>query len=280
MTIKIQIVGTSHVAALRKGWEAISIRFPQVELGFFAANSTLFHLLELDSNLSFGIHDESKYLPRYAKFLRDGFGRIAVNLKESDAVVLVGKTTYEAEFLKNLGHYSVDGIRNLGSAPILSREAFNAFASAIYEKRRLAPEWRHWDSPKLFLTPPPAPSTKCPASNPRYASWAHFENQSMDNLSLLNAYREIVREKMLLDGVFALSPPSILVSPTGLTPSKYCAGAQKLPVGKGLKAANYEESDFHHMNAEYGSLALEKILNEVLKVLSQTLVNEGMKPGV
>lgn len=254
--------------------------FPGVELSFFAANSSLFHELVLDQSGRFGIHDESKYKIRHARFLQNNFGSLTIDLKENDAVIMVGRNTRETDIISRFGTYAVDGVRDLPDRPRLSRAAFDDFARSIFETRRLGPEWRHWDQSHLFVLPPPAPRQAPPADMERYAPWAAFEKQAVNNIEFLNAYRDLVAKDLSDDGITLLHPPPEVVASTGLTLTQFSGNAEKLPAGtsassrlkaavKGAVSNNsdntlYPEDDFHHMNAQYGAIVLRHVLNNIL----------------
>lgn len=129
MSPRITLVGNSHVAALRRGWD----QGFDVDLQFFAANSTLYGQLELSSDKQFGMHELEKYHPRHVSFLKDHFGDVTVDLSSSDAVVLVGTGIRAKDFVRNLGRFSIDGLREIDGLPPMSRDAFDSFAPAIYQ---------------------------------------------------------------------------------------------------------------------------------------------------
>ena len=258
MTTRLLIVGNSHVAALRMGWKKIEANHPDLQVTFFAANSTLFRQLEF-KGMKFGIHNTRKYKARYSKFLLETFGRLTVDMADFDAVVLVGQNTHEVDFLRQFERFSIDGIRERPGKPRLSEEAFFEFCTGIAQKRIPPSEWHHWEETRLFQLPPPVPCENCPENSETYAPWARYGADGA-GLDFLNLYRDKVRELYATLGITVLSPPPDVYADNGLTKIEFGNNAGKLSGDD-----DYQETDFHHMNAEYGARVLAHVIEEIAR---------------
>lgn len=257
MNPRITLVGNSHVAALRRGWDHIKDGF-DVDLQFFAANSTLYGQLELSKDKQFGMHDLKKYHPRHVSFLKDHFGDVTVDLSSSDAVVLVGTGIRAKDFVRNLSRFSIDGIRDIEGLPPMSREAFDSFAPSIYQKGPLPEYWMNWSGPRVYILVPPIPSVHCPIEDKRYKVWAQFGQTAQNNIGFLQHYHDIVRAELATQNVHLISQPWDILSENGLTRAQYHDGAKRLD-----ETLEDYADDYHHMNPTYGAKVLRHVLQTV-----------------
>lgn len=292
MTRSILVLGNSHVAALRRGWLEISGEFPDTKLQFFAANSKLFNLMELSEDRVFGAlsatsrgwqastrmlgvslinrlvrglgrgRNEGKqrrYSDHQLKFLDQVCRRRAVNLKRFDHVVLAGRNANEADFLRQFEPFSIDGVRERPGCPSLSQPAFESFCREIAMKRLVEPEWRNWDHPRLAFLPAPTPRADCPGDDPRYEVWARYGANPATGLDFLKTYRAQVEALYREHGVTLLSPPDEVYDESGLTRVEFGEDPMRLHP----RGGTFGQSDFHHMNTEYGKIVLRHVLQQL-----------------
>lgn len=255
MTTKLLIVGNSHVAAMSQGWEMIASDFPDIEVSFYGANSTLFRLLAFQDGLNFGIHDRKDYKVRHATFIENMFGSLTVNMAEFDRVLVVGQNTNEVDYLRQFEGYSIDGRQPREGKPRLSESAFEAFCEGIAMKRMPAPGWQNWTDTKLHWLPVPIPREDCPLDSERYGVWARYAEEGF-GLPYLGAFRSKVREIYAKAGIEVLDPPAEIYAANGLTKAKFGKAPGKL---QGT-VTDYTDDDFHHMNGEYGAVILRDML--------------------
>ncbi|WP_299930711.1 hypothetical protein [uncultured Pelagimonas sp.] len=258
MRIKVTIVGNSHVAALRRGWDLIQDDF-DVDLQFFAANSTLFGQLSLNEKKSFGMHDTTSFKPKHVDFLKSQFGKTAIDLAASDAVVVAGQGIREKDFIRNLAKFSVDNIREAEGLPLLSEDAFHDFAKAIIQKSNMFEKWANWDCSKVFLLPSPIPLDGCPEDKEIYRVWAQFSATPNRNVEFLERFHAIVAKELAEQSISLVSPPWSVLGENGLTRKEYGGNARRLD-----QSLNNYKNDYHHMEAEYGAVVMRHLLEQVL----------------
>lgn len=290
----VLVLGNSHVAALRRGWTQVALDFPGWSLEFFAANSNLFNKMTLDEERVFGAHGANRlsvrqhgwlsrvfglrvtnrlerwlrpgkdmdvvgYTAHQLKFLDQVFRRHLVDLKAFDHVILVGRNANEVDFLRQFEVYSIDGICERDDRPRLSKAAFSRFSYEIALKRLPDAMWHNWDHPRLAFLPAPVPRADCPGDDPRYDVWARYGANPATGLPFINAYRAHVATLYRDYGITLLSPPDAVYDDSGLTRVEFGDDSMRLHPRAGV----YEQSDFHHMNAEYGKVVLRHILQQL-----------------
>lgn len=256
MKTSILVLGNSHVAALRRAWADISKAFPEWEMQFFAANSKLFNQFEMDKTRVFGVHDESRYTPHQLKFLDQVFGRRTIDLKTPDIVLVVGRNSNEVDFQRQFEPYGIDGLCEAPDKPSLSYAAFSRFCHEIALKRLPDPMWHNWDEPRVAFLPAPIPCADCPEEDPRYDVWARYGADPLRGLAYLKTYRAHVEALYREYGITLLSPPDEVYDDSGLTRVEF----GEAPIRLHPRAGEYEPSDFHHMNTDYGKVVLRHVL--------------------
>lgn len=259
MTKSILILGNSHVAALRRGWTDISGSFPGLDMMFFAANSKLFNQLEMSSERVFGALDESRYSAHHLKFLDQVFGSRSIDLNRFDLVLIVGRNANEVDFLRQFEGYSIDGVCERDGLPRLSEDAFARFSYEIALKRLPDERWHNWDHPGLAFLPAPVPRADCPEGDRRYDVWARYGASPATGLAFLKTYRAHVAKLYRDYGITLLSPPDEVYDENGLTRVEFGEDPMRLHP----RGGTFEQSDFHHMNAEYGKIVLRHVLQEL-----------------
>lgn len=252
---RVLILGNSHVASVRLGWAQVADQFPQCEMQFFAANSTLFNKLQLTSSHVFGAHKPALYSEKNLKFLDQVFGARTIDLKTFDHVMLVGRSSNEVDFLRQFAGFSIDGLCERPERPRLSQASFAAFASEVARKRLPDQDWHNWDAPKVSFLPSPVPQDNCPDEG-RYAEWAQFGADPAVGLDYLKAYRACVAQLYAECGITLLSPPDNVFAPSGLTKAEFGGEPTRLHPRAGV----FKGDDYHHMSPEYGAIVLRHVL--------------------
>ncbi len=291
---KVLILGNSHVAAIRRGWTQIAGEFQSWHLEFFAGNSKLFNKMTLDENKVFGAHGTTRLSPRQQtwltgmlgvrnvnrlerrlpldqdegsagysahqlKFLDQVFGRRTVDLRAFEIVILVGRNVNEVDFLRQFEPYSIDGLCEEAGKPSLSYSTFSRFCREIAMKRLPEPMWHGWDKPRVAILPPPIPCSDCPEDDPRYDIWARYGRDPLKGLPFLKTYRAHVEALYREYGLTLLTPPDEVYDDTGLTRPEFGEAPTRLHP----RAGTFDESDFHHMGADYGAIVLRHVLRQL-----------------
>lgn len=261
MSVKIAIIGTSHISSIVMAWRQISTDFPALEPTFFAAPGKNFRRLQINTNKRFGIIDRSLFAPTEIKLLENTFGSAAIDLDEFDAVIHVGHNTLETELASLIAEFSIDGLRENPEQPLLSKDAYQYFTEALAEEAVLPENWRNWASPRLYVLPAPRVAESCSVSRSSdYAVWRALlsDAESKPVAGLFQAYADLVRDRFAAHGIQTFAVPEGILAPSGLSHAKFTKDALRL-----LDGHSYPSGDHKHMNADYGLIVLRNVCETV-----------------
>ena len=258
MTLKLAIVGTSHVAAIYKAWEQIAGDFPQLEIEFFAAPRDLFRHFELGQDGLFGILDRTLFTPKDIHLMMNTFGSLTVDLSQYDAVLHVGVMSQETNLMELLAGFSIDGFREVSDLPRMSRAAYDACVQGLAEKTRLPAVWHNWNGPYLYTLPAPRVAETCMNNDhPDYIGWRAVVSTSEPALvvEVLEDYSARMVADHAAHGICTFLPPSDVFAANGLTKAALSMGATSLSDDE-----PYPDDNNRHMNVDYGKIVLDYVL--------------------
>jgi hypothetical protein len=158
---RIVVVGSSHVAALKLGWEEIGENYPGVEIEFFAAPVGIFKFFQLSPDKRFGALNASEFTDAKLNLVRELNGGAVIDLKPFDHVVRVGLATLLYSVVGLLARTDVEGLRQTGKKTLISRAAFDAFINDGATNRMLPEEWQNWIQPRMWVVGNPRISEAC-----------------------------------------------------------------------------------------------------------------------
>lgn len=252
---RIIVIGNSHVAALKTGWEEIAAEYPGVEMEFFAAPGYNFVRFHLWDGLNFGLTPEEAARPDAAF---DAYGRPSVDLSGADVVIRAGLAGRFYDIADLMRGFDIEGLRETGAPQILSRAAFDAFCAAIAEGVAPGPEWRGWDKPRLFLLPAPIRSADCIGSASKQFRRLQFLGRNGEGArEVVLAYFAQVERVLAGLGFEFIPHPAETLLPNGLTDTRFARGPSRFAdLAPGAR-------DMTHMNGEYGKLRLRAVFDRL-----------------
>lgn len=262
--IRLLISGTSHVGAVKGGWDLIAADYAgKVEVTFFAVPAARYGHLRFDGT-RFGA--DKADIPSEVKAVAQAInGRTWVDLADYDHVLMVGQAgSGKYELIADiLAGYDLDGLPPRGKPQRLS---WSAFVAALDDRAsglvaRLA-AWRAAARGGISLMTPPRTleTVLVPgAAANRPGLWDGLGLSPADLRRTLDAYDS--RRAHALDrlGIRMVPKPDAVLGPSGFTAARFKAGALRLA---GEKAQ--PEDDLQHMNAEYGAVVLRDFLSTLL----------------
>lgn len=263
MTVKLAIIGTSHVSSIFLAWAQIKARFPDLKPTFFAAPGKNFRRLQIDTHKKFGVIDRSLFAPREIRMLEKTFASPKIDLSAFDAVVHVGHNTLKTELAELITSFSIEGLRESPDHPMLSRPAYDSFVAALAEKSVLPENWRGWNAPRLYVLPAPRVAESCAKSQSAdYAAWRQLmkEADTTPVAKLLNDYSDQVTAHFAAHGIKVLTPPARVFAASGLSRATYTKNALRLTDGH-----SYPNGDHNHMNVDYGLIVLRHVCQTLQK---------------
>ena len=253
---KIAIVGNSHVAALKMGWDLIEKDYPHLDIVFFASVGKAAQDRELKGKV-FGFLNPK---PAPNEIVFGNHSERSINLAEYDHVLRVAEPKKESLLSVVLVDTVVDGWPKDGREHHMSQSAFEALVEHTAKQQLVSPDWRNWSSPKVTSCPAPYPDERCmnhehPA---RIARWRVLALRPDELLWLREMYFEKHRAWAEKHNIGLLVQPKETIAENGLTKKSYSEGSFRMDADK------METSEEHiHMNAEFGKLMLEKYFTQI-----------------
>ncbi len=259
----ILFVGDSHLGSIRRAWDGRPEPLQDVSAKFFALPAK--HLSEAQcwKPNTFGVGHLAQTHEAIATLSHKINDTLDIALDDISAVIHVGPVVPVAKIFPVLSKYSVDGIQEVAGAAAMSNNAFRSFCRSIAESNPLLPPWTGPDVPRLVVTRP---------------------RQSEDAIELMpnfvkdEALRERFKTSSILAAVYAIFDDAYEVlsskdnytlvrqseetfGVSGLTRSEFSVGS------KGLLGDDHEETDFFHMNVDYGKLVLDRLAESLQQPL-------------
>lgn len=252
---KLLIIGSSHLGAIKMGWDEIATEFPDLQPDFFGAPAEDFWKFEVNDAGDFGALDPKKFSPARLKKVTDLQGRDRVDLTAYDTVLLVGLPFKELFFAEMLAKFSVDGLYEVNGRPRLSVAARNHFCDEVIEQNLPDPMWRNWTKTRLLVIPKPRISETCiNGESPRMRPWKKLA-QEKPGAEILDWFLKRTKERWANAGVEMVLPPASVYGDSGLT---------RADMARTAKNENLDNDfDHSHMNAAFGAETLRHILPEL-----------------
>lgn len=257
--IRLLITGTSHVAALKAAWDRMSPRPAGIEVDFLAALAGVFPHFAFGPEGRFGLLDPGLITADQVQLVRQFSGTLERDLRDYSHVLLAGCALGSSGLLRLLAGHRVDLIRETpADLPRLSQAAYVAFSQAIALKQ----------SPAALLQGFAAHGRVALAASPRAAEGAWEDPKAEAALRLLGQDTTGVHQALgLTDAALELAfaaqglrffpVPAASLAASGFTRATFARDGARIRSGK--------KSDLAHMNADYGALALQPMLDWALQ---------------
>ncbi|MFY0618613.1 hypothetical protein [Shimia sp.] len=265
---KVLFVGNSHLGAIRRGWSETPAAWDGWEADFFALPSTHFLSAELHGDGLFGVGHlgmSAKPAKKWAQRINE---KTDVSYQGADLIVHVGANLMANQIFPILSKYSIDGFLESGATKRMSKDAFETFCIAVAKSNSEFGGWDSTETPQII------------APKPRHIETALDQ---FDRFMYDDNLRDLCKKSDLLSRVYDLfediyerqaqaaawkfvRQPANTITELGLTAPKYASGA-KILVGD-----DTAQSDFGHMNSEYGG----QMLNAIYAAMSEHISNSSV----
>jgi hypothetical protein len=235
---RICIIGDSHVAALKTGWDAMGDTAHDVT--FFAAPLPMLAHIAIDDGKLIATDPKLE-----AHFVRTSGGRTAIE-DVYDAYIVCGQGLgfYNAQYVYN--RCRMPELEPLEDALELTREAFEAAVDEHQEKSRALQtldKLRQITKAPLLVVAMPIPTREG-----KLPIWKKLERNG-DKRKMLEIFRESCERLAVLRGARFLPQPPETFAEDGTTRTELGrAGAR-------LRATEVKD-DLYHMNGVYGEIVL------------------------
>ncbi|MSU88378.1 hypothetical protein GE300_01950 [Rhodobacteraceae bacterium 2CG4] len=248
---RTHVIGTSHVGAIREGWQTVADRFPDEEMEFFAATRPLFERLHLDDRHRLYLPDAvAARVPQVRNTLMKINGTLSADLHNSDTVLWAGFRWPMQEIGRILADQDIDDIRVAGADRRMSRRAFAAVCRDLAAGFLPDAQWRGWRKPALTVLLMPFRSESA-LSAPKMEVWNALTARDDGVDTAFEAFFDQMAEVFADHGIAVLRPPAEARRPFGMTRAEYGVGS------RGLRGPEHSDEDYVHMNADYGALCLQ-----------------------
>lgn len=260
MTLRLTVVGSSHVSAFRHAWTENPGRWPGFDATFFAVPHDVFRRMVVTDDLRLvrgpGHRD-----------LRDGDlaigqqinGCTEVDLSDADLVLAVGMPhLFDEQLLSVLDSCDVDGLRSAGAPRQMSAAAFAAILEALVARSRPGPGWFHPGlRGRLTMAPRPQPSqTAIPSVRVKFGLRRRIVGTPQGASEALARYVRALAAMLAADGIRLFPQPPETMTPDGLTLERFTRGFRR------IQNDTVNERDHIHANAAFGALCLDRLLAE------------------
>lgn len=261
---RVCCIGSSHIGALKGGWETLAPARPDIELTFFGAPN-----YRVEESLQFLTLEGRKIVPtapEVAHFFKMTSGGLShIELDAYDAFIVMGGIGLTKPFdLYTL--FRTDEQSHQPNHVLVGRDCLVEAFAGIFRATlpyRLTTALAQLTGRPVFLVPEPRPSEALlAASGSESPHWDVYIKRiqqlhaSADHLPLGRHY-EAAMAAVGQHGVTLIDVPTELVVDGIFTPHRFCRDSVW------LQGHGYEKSprnDFFHMNQDYGAVVLSCIL--------------------
>ncbi len=253
---RICLIGNSHVAALRQGWDIVSPEFPDVAADIFGAHTKV--LRNTGSEGSETIVSAQKPVWRFSKD-DESHQTSRIDVAAYDCFVVAG-AGFEARCVVKTYNWLQFPALNGRKEQIVSRMVFKGIVQRLLEQTaafHLVGLLTKLSTRPIFLVPAPMPADKgfADLQSETMAPWIAAA-QSQNAELLLAVYDEAVNDLMSQGLHFVPQPLSTLAGPLS-SQQGYSENSARL---RFVMDELHPETDYFHMNGAYGAILWRDII--------------------
>jgi hypothetical protein len=259
--MRLCLIGNSHLACLKLGWDAIGPRYLGVAPTWFAAGG------------KFDLRVEFRCLIPTTGRVKNSFamttgGETVIDPLRYDAFVLCGLLLSIRRAVHLAINHKPHNLENIEAQHLVSDELFKIALMAEFEKTPaliFARMLRSLTDRKIILFPVPMPSERIAD---RRKPFAPFQNQAACE-RLATLFRDAVAALAESVTVDVTWQPHATITKDIFTLHEFSEGSARL-----LSNRLHAENDLAHMNAAFGALAMEHILGRLGLTEATTCTSE------
>ncbi len=259
---RLLIMGNSHTAAIRAGWESIQEKPSSIEVDFLAAKPTILQHFSFDGSGRFGLIDRDD-IPAGRLVASEAFsGSLVRTISDYTHVIVVGQNFANIPVLNLIAEHNVDGIREMPSrSQRLSRAAFEEFSVALSMEQFPGYLVDGFRQLKIGLSRKPRRNDDLSSVDEKAESyvWRLAADPAGVN-EALKLHEAGLARRCAERKVRLFSQPEETWGEFGLTQQKFGRG-----IGSILMRDRTIPDDTVHMNAEFGALCMGRYLDWVLE---------------
>lgn len=255
---EVLVIGNSHVAALKLGWELIDPTPTGISVRFFGAPGQGFSQLRIRDGSRFGAFKGPATPADLADQLRRINGDDHVDLESFDDILIVGGAFRPNAVLSVLRDYDVDDAFEAGNSRRLSAAAFRATIDDIATTGAPWAFWSKLSRPRVTVLPKPRPSEAIRTGDdaPQDDETLAFLSRTTASVSVpLDWHDDACAAVSERRGLRFLRQPRTTIAESGLTLTCFSRGSLR------LNGAEHPGGDTRHMNPDYGRRCMQDYLD-------------------
>lgn len=252
---RLLITGNSNVGALKLGWDHIAPQWQdRVALDFFAMPERYFSTFDFADDNRFGAVRPDPEEPQTEAFTQDFNGRTTVSLDEYDHVLVAGHKFQFMSFMQSVRRFDIEDLLEWGGNHLMSAACFEAFARGFIGSLLPPAGWFTQRRTAVSFIAQPRPSAEIadPAVNPKVPMpYTLIQEQPGVLGPLRDLYEDWTGDIFRQGGVGFIRQPADTLTKEGLTEPRFARDALRLTEDR-----FYEETNFRHMNRDFGTIML------------------------
>ncbi|HEY5238845.1 MAG TPA: hypothetical protein VIJ62_10735 [Rhizomicrobium sp.] len=247
---RVCVVGNSHIAALKLGWDIIEYGYPHINLTFFGSPRKNLRDLRVENGaLIAGSEKTLKHLQSTSK----GQGEITA---EKFDVFLVVAMDFGVRRLEDLyRHHRSEEHKNVkGASHYISNACFLLAAKGLLRNTlafEIAGKLKQLTNNPVMFVPQPLPSADI-SGDPLWEDIIHHG----DDVPLARAFSKIASE-LTANGDPVIQQPEGTKSGDMFTKSEMSKGSRRLTRNFNVE---HPDDDYWHMNQDYGAAVLRNAI--------------------
>jgi hypothetical protein len=260
------MIGNSHVAAMRRSWDAVASRYPDLAVEIFGAHANTLNEIEL--------RDTSLIANRHLWHFNAG-GETErtrrIRLHDYDMFAIVGCDFGPLCVMKTYRRFMAFGMNAKGKRP-LAREKFQVAALRTASDSvalRLCDLISHGSSVPLLVVPTPLPDEAgfTDQSLSLMAPWIEAQTFG-DGDSLMRTFDDMCRA-LAETGVTVVRQPDETKASIISTLHAFSDGSYRLNQQADML---HPENDYFHMNDDYGALMWRETASAIARIRARNAV--------
>lgn len=261
--MKVLVIGSSHVAALRLAAPVVEAARPDWRFRVFGAPASRPRWFRIGPGGALAVAPPKRLPPRRARAMAARIeainGAEPVFPDEFDLVLSVGHAEHPDALARLLDRFDVEGAPSRARPGALSAAAFRAVARALHEARAPAADWAGRGFRRFAASAPRLSERLLARKGPLASAYRRLRAADAAIAPLVAIWEEEAARAHAAAGAHWLPQPPGTTAPGLTTPAAFSTGARRLV---DLSAAQ-PETDVSHMNAEYGKELLEALIARV-----------------
>lgn len=228
--MRLCIFGNSHLASLKSGWDSLQSAHADFKVTFFGSRQSGLRGLQAKNGR---LHAKTATLEHDLAYTSGGLAYVEPG--DFDAFLVFALIFWPP-------HLKAEAVYSSGFIAASTRDAYERSLAF-----HLCKELRSVTDKRVLVGHTPMNASTDP--NARLKDYNLIEPQ--------------MRSTVAEHGFELIRQPSVTLAETQFTKMEYCVGSRRLDVGDAISNQLHGDTDVEHMNADYGRLFMEAVLEKL-----------------